>query len=150
MNNNKYYKILSYKIARLYKLYGNNVHFKRELKFKIYTYRHKFEYCLECRPSKEKQGYYSCDECVKLLEAAKQLASNNLNYDLEIRHHSYKNFSFFKESFLKKRTNRTMVTSIYLVINPLIHISNPIEENSYRFKSSNYHTKLLNDNDMAN
>lgn len=116
MEHNKFYNILLKKGRKLHKKYVYKYIGKGKNKIKIYTYKHKFEHYLECRPNKD--GYYTCDECKQILEAAIQLENEKKfrNTTLLLSHRSYKTYSFLPETYHQKYHNRMIVTTVYLFI----------------------------------
>lgn len=118
MENNKFYNILLKKGKILHKKYIKKYIANGKDKIKIYTHKHKTKYGIECRPNKVSIGYYSCDKCKQILEACRQLESERKfkNTSLALGHYSYKNGSILPQTFSEKRKNRTMVTSVYLII----------------------------------
>lgn len=118
MENNKFYDILLKKGKRLYKKYIYKYIAKGENRILIYSYKHRFKNHLECRPNKDACGYYSCDKCKQILEAAIQLENEKKfrNTSLAIGHYSYKTYPLFKETYKNNKRHRTMVTNVYLII----------------------------------
>ncbi len=117
MENNKFYDILLRKGKKLHKKYIYKYIGKGNDRILIYSYRHHFKSYIECRPNKEKYGYYTCDKCKQILEAVIQLENEKKfrNTTVVIGHYSYKTYPF-REETINNKGHRTMVTNVYLLI----------------------------------